>query len=435
MPDTSNSLTVPPNDSVTTANATTNANANANAQPDRNKAVSWHILGVLSALMGFASISTDFYLPAMPAMEDAFGAGHGSIEFTITSYLIGFCVGQLFWGPISDRYGRRLPIALGLGLFVIGASGCAMSDSIYEIIFWRVVQALGASAGVVLGRAMVRDLYEGPKAAQMMSTLLAVMTAAPLLGPIIGAQVAAMSSWRGIFWVLVAVAILTLAALTTIPETLPDSARRSESFGRTLQRYGQIVVQPPILAYLGLGSFFYAGMFAHVSGTPFAYIDYYGVPSEYYGLLFGAGIIGIMGSNLLNSRLVMKSSVDRLLGFGTLGAMISGLLVSLASLTDWGGLWGLAVPVFLFVSCTGFIVGNSIAGALADVPQEAGAVSALVGSLQYGGGIAGSALVGVFADGTPSAMGMIIALSGAGSLLCYSLLVSSGRRQAAREAC
>lgn len=421
MSDSSNTLTVDPSVAGQPASL-------------RNGNISWHILGVLAALMGFASISTDFYLPAMPAMEEAFGAGHGSIEFTITGYLIGFSVGQLFWGPISDRFGRKLPIALGLGLFIIGAMGCALSDTIFEIICWRIVQALGASAGVVLGRAMVRDLYEGPKAAQMMSTLLAVMTAAPLLGPIIGAQVEAMSSWRGIFWVLVAVGVLTMAALTTIPETLPDSVRRHESAGRTLRRYGQIIVQPRILAYLGLGSFFYAGMFAYVSGSPFAYIDYYGVPSEYYGLLFGAGIFGIMGSNILNSRLVMKTSVDRLLGIGTAGAMISGLLICLASLTDWGGLWGLAVPMFCFVSCTGFIVGNSIAGALADVPQEAGAVSALVGSLQYGGGIAGTGLVGLFADGTPGAMGMVIAISGIGSLLCYGLLASTNRRKAAQQA-
>ncbi|MGO4837121.1 MFS transporter, partial [Rhizobiaceae sp. 2RAB30] len=163
----------------------------------------WRLLATLSALMGFASISTDLYLPAMPAMGASLGADPGQIEFTISGFLVGFSLGQLFWGAISDKYGRRVPIALGMILFIIGSAGCAMSQSIDAVITWRVVQALGACAGVVLSRAMVRDLYEGPRAAQMLSGLMAVMAIAPILGPIVGGQIAALAGWRAIFWALV----------------------------------------------------------------------------------------------------------------------------------------------------------------------------------------------------------------------------------------
>jgi DHA1 family bicyclomycin/chloramphenicol resistance-like MFS transporter len=152
------------------------------------------VLAVLSALMAFASISTDFYLPALPTMATALRAGAGTIELTIAGYLIGFSVGQLLWGPIGDRHGRRVPVAIGLVLFVLGSAGCALSGSAPAIIGWRVVQAVGACAGVVLTRAMVRDLYAGNRAAQMLSTLMTVMAIAPLLGPILGGQILA---WPG----------------------------------------------------------------------------------------------------------------------------------------------------------------------------------------------------------------------------------------------
>jgi MFS transporter, DHA1 family, multidrug resistance protein len=174
----------------------------------------WRVLAILSALMGFASISTDLYLPAIPAIGASLGANTGMIELTVSGYLIGFSLGQLLWGPIGDRYGRRLPVAIGLVFFVIGSAGCALAGSAWAMIGWRIVQTVGACAGVVLARAMVRDLYAGERAAQMMSTLMTVMAIAPLLGPIVGGQILNLASWRAIFWTLVGVGIATLLALS-----------------------------------------------------------------------------------------------------------------------------------------------------------------------------------------------------------------------------
>lgn len=382
----------------------------------------WHVLAVLSVLMGFASISTDLYLPAMPLISHSLQANERLIELTISGYLIGFSLGQLLWGPISDHYGRRSCVAIGLVLFVIGSAGCALSGSAQAMIGWRIVQAVGACASVSLSRAMVRDLYEGARAAQMLSILITVMAIAPLVGPLAGGQIAAIAGWRAIFWVLVGIGIVTLAALFTIPETLPATRRSQASIGRALAHYVELLSDRRLLGYAGSGGFFYAGMFAYVAGTPFAYINYYQVPPQLYGLLFGLGIIGIMASNLLNSYLVPRFGYDRMLLFGTITAAISAIITAIFASTGWGGLWGLVIPLFLFASATGLIVANSITGAMNNFPERVGTVSALIGAIQYGSGIIGSGLVGIFANGTPCPMGYVIAICGIGSLLSMRLL-------------
>src|SRR3954451_20920577 len=169
---------------------------------------------------------------------------------------------------------------------------------------WRVVQAVGACAGVVLARAMVRDLYSGERSAHMVSALMTVMAVAPLLGPLLGGQILAVAGWRAIFWTLVGVGVATLAALFTLPETLPPERRNVEPLGRAISNYGTLLRQRRLIGYAATGGFFYSGIFAYIAGTPFAYISYYHVPPQLYGLLFGAGIVGIIAANLINARLV-----------------------------------------------------------------------------------------------------------------------------------
>ncbi|MDE2253393.1 MAG: multidrug effflux MFS transporter [Betaproteobacteria bacterium] len=381
------------------------------------------VLAILSMLMAFASISTDLYLPALPAMAPALHAGPGTIELTISGYLIGFSVAQLFWGPIADRYGRRLPVALGLVLFIVGSAGCAMSADAATMIAWRAVQAIGACASVVLARAMVRDLYEGPRAARMLSTLITVMAIAPLVGPSVGSLILRVASWRAIFWALVGVGLVTLASLLALPETLHRRHRSQESLRVAFSRYGTLLKDRQLLAYAGAGGFFYGGVYAYITGSPFAFISYYHVSPQLYGVLFAAGILGIMLTNQINGRLVGPLSSDRLLHLGAHGAALATLVLAIDAWTGWGGLEGLMIPLFVFVSANGFIVANSIAGALNVFPQRAGAVSAFIGSLQYGSGILGSALVGLLADGTPWPMGWVIAVFGLGSVICVHLLL------------
>lgn len=398
------------------------AKANTIAEPIAIKP-GWYVLAVLSMLMGFASISTDLYLPAMPLMAQSLVAETGMIELTISGYLIGFSLGQLLWGPISDRYGRRPSVAAGLVLFVFGSAGCALATSAQILIAWRVVQAVGACAGVALSRAMVRDFYQGNRAAQMLSTLITVMTIAPLIGPTVGGQIVALAGWRAIFWVLVGVGLATLCALMSIPETLPVARRNQEHLGLAMLRYLTLLKNRRLLGYVGTGAFLYAGMYAYIAGTPFAYISYYHVPVQKYGLLFAVGIVGIMLANMLNARLVLRHGYDRVLLVGCYAGAFSALVTAFAAGSGWGGLWGLVIPLFIFASTTGLIVANSITGAMALFPERAGAVSALTGALQYGSGILGSGLVGLFADNTPWPMGWVIGVCGIGCLVSTRLLL------------
>jgi DHA1 family bicyclomycin/chloramphenicol resistance-like MFS transporter len=409
---------------TSTEGALPNASPLSAVDPDRR---SLRVMAILSVLMGFGSISTDIYLPALPTMGQAMGSDSGTMELTISGYLVGFSLGQLLWGPIGDRYGRRLPVAVGILLFVVGSAGCALSDTAWQMIGWRVVQAVGACAGVVLARAMVRDMYDRDRAAQMLSTLIVIMAIAPLIGPLVGGQILLLASWHVIFWLLVGVGLLTLAALFTLPETLPPERRNPEPLIRAAASYGHLLRQRAILGYAGVGAFFYLGVYAYIAGTPFAYISYYHVPAQFYGLLFGSVIAGIMAMNMVNTRLVTKLGSDRLLRLGTIGAATFGVAVAVAGGTGWGGLAGLATTLFLFSAMSGLIVANSIAGALARFPERAGTASALVGAIHYGAGIVGSALVGAFADGTPWPVGWVIGLAGIGSLACALLFLPTVR--------
>jgi DHA1 family bicyclomycin/chloramphenicol resistance-like MFS transporter len=372
--------------------------------------------------MAFASISTDLYLPALPDISTALHAGGSAIDYTISGFLIGFSLGQLVWGPLGDRYGRRIPIAIGLLLFIIGSAGCAWSTSVPALIGWRALQAIGACASVVLARAIVRDLYSGYRGAQVMSTLMTVMAVAPLLGPSLGGQILRWGSWRMIFGVLVTIGLLTLLALRWLPETLPAEQRNRQSWRDVLRAYRSMLGNRQILGYAGAGGFFFGGVYAYIAGTPFAYISYYHTTPQQYGLLFGVGTIGLMAVNQVNVRLVQRFGSDRLLRCGTIVAAIAGTWTAGAAWSD-GGLYELVVPLFLFISAAGLIVANSLAGALRDRPQQAGAVSALTGAIQYGSGIAGSALVALLADGSPRPMAYIIAAMGLGAALCAWVLV------------
>lgn len=381
-------------------------------------------LVVLAALMGFGSISTDLYLPALPIMAKALHTAGGTVEFTIGAYLIGFSLGQILWGAIGDRHGRRGPMAIGLLLFSIASIGCALSTDAWHMIAWRIVQALGACSGVVLARAMVRDLYAPGRAAQMLSTLITIMAVAPLVGPLVGGQILAIASWRAIFWVMAVIGVATLAALFTLPESLPIEGRTTGALTKAFASYGDVLRDRSVLINAGVGGFFYVGVYAYISGTPFVFITYFGVPAQLYGVLFGASILGIMAMNMVNVRLVARLGSRRLLRLGAFGASLAGVTAALIAFTGWGGLVGLIIPLLTYCAMSGLIVANSIAGALVAQPRRAGATSALVGALHYGVGIAGSGLVALLSDGTPRPLGLTMALGGLGCL-AISRLASS----------
>ncbi len=375
-------------------------------------------LATLAILLGFASISTDLFLPALPAMAADLNAPQGQLELVVSTYLFGFSFGQLLWGPVSDRFGRRGPILIGVLVFVIGSAGCALASEAWHVILWRVVQALGASAGVALARAMVRDLYERDRAAKVMSGLMMVMAIAPLVGPTVGAQILAFASWQAIFWTLVALGIGVVLAAAVLPESLPVEERSEGAIWRAFLDYGRHFRNRALLLPTAALGFYYMGVFGGIAGAPFAFISYYGLSPQAYALVFASGVFGLLLTNAINVRLVVRLGSERMLLVGAIGAALSGALMFVVTLTGWQGAIGLIAANFLFMAMNGLITANAVAGALAGVKQGAGSASAVVGAIQYGSGMVGAAMVSGLANGTPVPMGVVTVLSGIGCLIC-----------------
>ncbi|WP_236722749.1 multidrug effflux MFS transporter [Pantoea latae] len=264
-------------------------NQQTSAQSATAKSTGLSFLLILSALMAVTSLSTDIYLPAMPVMTRDL---QGDAELTITGFLTGFCIAQLIWGPISDRYGRRQPLFIGLGLFIIGSVGCALSTDILQIVFWRVFQALGACTGPMLARAMIRDLFSRTRAAQMLSTLMMIMAIAPIAGPLVGGQMIKATSWHIIFWLLAIIGTLMLMSLFWLPETLPAEKRSQASVPKAFQNYYALLTNAKYMQFTLCLTFYYVAAYAFITGSPFVYITYFGIDPQHYGWLFAVNVVG-----------------------------------------------------------------------------------------------------------------------------------------------
>lgn len=362
---------------------------------------------ILGVLMAFTSLSTDIYLPAMPVMADEL---HGNAELTVTGFLVGFAIAQLVWGPVSDRIGRRMPLFIGMVLFVIGSIGCAMSQTMEQVVFWRVFQALGACTGPMLARAMIRDLYSRTEAAKMLSTLMVIMAVAPIIGPLLGGQLLKIGSWHSIFWLLAVIGALMFAMVFRLPETLPDTGHNSVSIWHAFANYRMLLANGPFMRYTLSLTFYYTAVYAFIVASPFVYINYFGIDAQHYGLLFGLNILGVMGLSMINRYLVMRFSLDALLRTATGVAALAALLPAVAVKADMGGIVGIVVPVFVAFTMNGVIAASATAAALDSVPKMVGSASALIGALQYGSGIVSSIMLAVFSDGTPWPMAWMMAL-------------------------
>jgi DHA1 family bicyclomycin/chloramphenicol resistance-like MFS transporter len=245
---------------------------------------------------------------------------------------------------------------------------------------------------------------------------MTVMAIAPLLGPTIGAQILAWANWQSIFWTLVAIGVMTFIAVLTLPESLPADKRERGPFRDTIAGYGELLANRQLLFHAAAIGFFYAGVFANIAGGAFAYISFYGLSPQAYGLVFSSGVIGLMGANIANARLVGSVGSARMLLIGTLGAAVFGTAALPVTAFGLGGVAGLIATQFLFSAMNGLILANGVAGALSSVQTRTGAASALIGAVQYGSGMVGSGLVGIFANGTPIPMVVVMALGGIGSL-------------------
>ncbi|BDH46909.1 Bcr/CflA family drug resistance efflux transporter [Salmonella enterica subsp. enterica serovar Choleraesuis] len=379
-----------------------------NPQAHSAKAAGPLFIVILSALMAFTSLSTDIYLPAMPIMAREL---HGDAELTITGFLLGFCIAQLIWGPVSDHFGRRLPLFIGMGLFIAGSVGCALSTTIGQIVFWRVFQALGACTGPMLARTMIRDLFSRTRAAQMLSTLVIIMAIAPIAGPLLGGQIIKTGSWHMIFWLLAIIGVLMLVSLCWLPETLPPQKRVKSSLSGAFRNYVTLITNAGYMRFTLCLMCYYVAAYAFITGSPFVYITYFGVDSQHYGWLFALNIVGVMGMSVINRRLVVRYSLESLLKFAVLTGAAATIALGIGTRMNIGGIVLIVATIFIFFSMNGIIAATSTAGAMDAAPTHiAGSAAALLGALQYGSGIISSLLLAIAHDGTPWTMGWIIAL-------------------------
>ncbi|MDF8364776.1 Bcr/CflA family multidrug efflux MFS transporter [Achromobacter anxifer] len=348
-------------------------------------------MGALTAIGPFA---IDMYLPAFPTIAANLGVPRGDVERTLAAYLIGLAMAQVFYGPMADRYGRKPPLLVGLTLFMIASLGCALSGSVEALTGWRVVQAMGGAAGIVIPRAVIRDHYETHEAARAMSLLMLIMGLAPILAPLAGGQLLAITSWRSLFWVMLAGGAMLMAAVMLImKESLAPERVVPLRWETILRNYRDLFAHRGFMAHSLAGGFGQAGMFAYIIGSPRVFIELYGVPPQYYGLLFGTNALSLIVCSQISARL-LRTYTPRQLQRRALTSLACASLAAVAlTLVGWMTLPLLMLCLISYMGSQGFVNPNSAALALSDQGKRLGAASALLGTLQLScGALAGFAV-------------------------------------------
>lgn len=385
---------------------------------------------ILGGLTAFGPLSIDMYLPALPGMAGEFSAANAMVQLTLAAFVVGLGAGQLVAGPLSDAFGRRMPLLGGVALYILASVLCAMSPSIEVLIAARALQAFGAAAGIVIARATVRDLFSGVAMSRFFSALMLVSGVAPILAPIIGGQLLTVTSWRGIFAVLAAFGgLLLLVAALALPETLPETARRPARIGGVLRTYLSLLRHRAFLGCaltIGLG---FAGMFTYISASSFVLQDIYGLGPQTYSFVFGGGAIGLVAMTQINARLVGRFSQRGLLRTGLLAGTTAAVLATVAAAAELG-LPVLLPAIYLVVCSNGMVMPNAMALAMADHPDKAGSASALLGVLQFLVAGAASPLIGLFGESSAVPMAALMATFFA---LALASLVTMVRPQAAHS--
>ncbi len=374
----------------------------------RTRVSSW-LPSLLGYFIAVGPAATDMYLPAFPAVEHTFGTAPGTAQFTLATWFAGLAVGQITMGTFSDRFGRRAPLIIGTATFTLAAMGCALAPSLTWLAIFRALAAIGASAGMVVPRAMVRDLADGHHAAIMMSRLTLVMGVAPILAPSIGGAVLTFANWRIIFWILALYGAGGCAmAWRLLPETLPPERRVLLRPAKQLERSASILHDRAFLTHAAMGAGGSFCMFAYLAGSSPVFILGFGLAPWQFALIFGLCSCGLIAGSQINARLLPRVGLSFMLR--VIARVSLGATATLAALAFAGVhvLPLIVAPIFIALSCQGFSNGNTTAGALQRHAGHAGSASALMGTAQYTLGATSGLLVGFFTDGTPRGMAALM---------------------------
>lgn len=385
------------------------------------------LLPLVIVLVAFGPISTDLYLPSLPRLGEVFGASSGTVQLTLSVFLVGFACGMLIYGPLSDRFGRRPVLVGGIMLFLLGGLACLLAPTIEWLIAGRLLQALGAAAGPVLGRAVVRDLYGPNQAARALSYVAMAMALAPALGPVLGGLVTQWFDWWATFLLLLLFGVIALAGvLLVLSETNRYRDATATQAGKLVANYTGLLRNREYLGYVMTVSAGYGGMFAFISGSSFALIGGLGLSPLAYGLSFAGVICGYVIGSFASARLQAQFSIDRLIGFGIVAlllATVSGLGLALAGVAS---VISIVLPASCYFLGTGLVMPNGQAGCLRPFPRLAGSASAMLGFVQMGGAAVLGVLVGQFQDGTPKVMMAVMFVSALVALASHRVLLRPG---------
>lgn len=383
---------------------------------------------LLGALVAFGPLAIDLYLPALPAMAAGLAASPEAVQLSVTVFLAGFSFGMLFYGPISDRYGRRRVMLGGIGLFVVASLACMLAGAVEQLIVARLFQAIGGGSASVLARAVARDVYSPTEAIRKLSLMAMVTSVAPLLAPLIGSGVLALWGWRATFAALLLWGVMSLAVVwRKLPETLPADKRGQLPIGRAFAAYGTMLVTPAALGLVLAGGMSFAAMFAYITGGPHFFIDLNGFSPTGFSLVFAANAVGIFAANYTNSRLVKRVGPVKMLGGGSLAGLAGALALVVTMAAD--SVPGVIASLFVVVSVTGLLGANCVGLLMSRFPQNAGAAAALFGASQFGFGMLASFGVSRFHDGTGHPMAWVVMLACALSAAGYGLYRLATRGQ------
>ncbi|MFE3657333.1 Bcr/CflA family multidrug efflux MFS transporter [Streptomyces sp. NPDC059165] len=388
---------------------------------------------VLGGLTALPPLSMDMYLPALPEVTGALHAPAATIQLTLTACLAGMALGQLVVGPMSDKWGRRRPLLTGMVVYVAATAVCALAPGAQMLIAFRLLQGLAGAAGIVIARAVVRDLYDGVEMARFFSTLMLISGMAPIVAPLIGGQILRVTDWRGVFYVLAVIGLLlTVVVARWLHETLPPERRHGGGVGQALRTMRSLLADRVFTGYVLAGGLAFATLFAYISASPFVIQEIYGASPQTFSLLFGLNSVGLVVVGQINGKLLVgRVSLDKALGVGLSLIALAALALLLMTSGAFGevGLVPVAAGLFVLMSAMGLALPNTNAQALNRTPHAAGSASALLGTTSFLVGAVASPLVGIAGAATAVPMAVVQSVCALGAVGCFTLLCRPWRTE------
>jgi DHA1 family bicyclomycin/chloramphenicol resistance-like MFS transporter len=381
------------------------------------------LTAMLALLTALGPLSTDMYLPSLPAIMRLLDTTAAGAQLTLSSFLAGFAVGQIFYGPFSDRFGRKPVLLTGMALFILASVFCAIATSIEMLVIARFFQALGASGPIVLGRAIVRDLYEGPRAGQELSRMGTVMGVVPALAPIAGGLLETHLGWRSNFTVSALCGILLgLAVILMLPETVRVRSTMPLSLVSILRGFGVLLRNPVYRVYVALSACAYSGLFAFISGSSFVLQRIYGLTELQFGFAFSFCVLGFMTGTLIAQRVVRRRGIDGTIRIGVTCLALGGIGMVAAVMTGYGSPLEIMLPMTLYTCGVGMTMPQSMAGAMQPFPERAGAASSFLGLVQMtAAALVGAGLGHVLDRGTALPLPLTVAALGLTALIVFAV--------------